>query len=334
MAVLLFHCEKYVIGEPPLDKGYHLSLFCHGSMGVEFFFVVSGFLMAKSAYKKNQLDPVSFLKRKVAAIFPMHVLTFFLAFAAYVISNRMHPVEIIAKAVESIPSFFLIQMTGINLCSPNHITWYLSCMLIAMAVLYPLCRKYYQMFTCYIAPLLGILLLGYCIAGTGRLTGVAQWTGICYKSLIRALSEIALGAAGFEASRRLQQKEFSQGKRIGIAAAELLLFLCTMVYAVGTFPSTWEVIELFAILLLVVLAFSQTGAGSRFFDNRLCYHLGKISLPLYLAQVTPIYLVTGFAEHWTKRQQIAGVIAGTFVLAYIVFLTDHFRHLWKGRKYS
>ena len=34
MAVLLFHCEKYVLGEPSLEDGYHLSLFCHGSMGV------------------------------------------------------------------------------------------------------------------------------------------------------------------------------------------------------------------------------------------------------------------------------------------------------------
>ena len=89
IGVLLFHCEKYVLGEPSLEKGYHLSLFCHGSMGVEFFFLVSGFLMAKSISKKIRMqtelqetlakESLGFLKRKIASIFPMHVMIFILA---------------------------------------------------------------------------------------------------------------------------------------------------------------------------------------------------------------------------------------------------------------
>ncbi len=313
MAVLLFHCEKYVLGEPSLEDGYHLSLFCHGSMGVEFFFLVSGVLMAKSMSKKIRQqtelqetlaqESLGFLKRKITSIFPMHVMTFILAFIAYVLANHMNYIEMMGKAVESIPSFFLIQMSGINLCSPNHITWYISCMLIAMAVLYPLCRKYYEFFTHYLAPLMAILILGGCIATTGRITGVSEWTLVCYKSVLRAVCEIALGMTGFEIAQYISKQKFTYGQRIGLA-----------------------------IFALVVLAFSGVGAGSFIFNNSLCYHLGKLSLPLYLAQLTPIYFICEFGKEWPANKQIAGIVAGTFLLAYLVFGADYLLHHRKGRK--
>ena len=313
MAVLLFHCEKYVLGEPSLEDGYHLSLFCHGSMGVEFFFLVSGVLMAKSMSKKIRQqtelqetlaqESLGFLKRKITSIFPMHVMTFILAFIAYVLANHMNYIEMMGKAVESIPSFFLIQMSGINLCSPNHITWYISCMLIAMAVLYPLCRKYYEFFTHYLAPLMAVLILGGCIATTGRITGVSEWTFVCYKSVLRAVCEIALGMTGFEIAQYISKQKFTYGQRIGLA-----------------------------IFALVVLAFSGVGAGSFIFNNSLCYHLGKLSLPLYLAQLTPIYLICEFGKEWPASKQIAGIVAGTFLLAYLVFGADYLLHHRKGRK--
>lgn len=330
IAVLLFHCGKYVIGEPECGKAYNLSLFCHGSMGVEFFFVVSGVLMAKSACKKNQRtedlslaeDSLEFLKRKYFSIFPMHVVAFILAFVSYVASNRMDWLQIANCAVESIPSLFLVQMTGLGMCSPNHVTWYISCMLIAMAILYPLCRKYYEMFTHYIAPVGAILLLGYCMAATGRLTGVSEWVGITYKSVFRAMIEIALGAAAFEVVRTISEKDYGKTTRKILAFLELLLFGCIMIYCVGTFPRKWEELELFAILLLVILAFSGISYGSGFFDRKIFYHLGKLSMPLYLGQVSVINFVTGFFGKWSHGRQILVIVVLTFVIAYVLMGAD------------
>lgn len=330
MAVLLFHCLKYVIGEPSCDKGYHLSLFCHGSMGVEFFFIVSGVLMAKSAYKKKisgstqplAEDALDFLKRKYFSIFPMHVLAFVLAFFSYTAVNQMNWLETVTSAVESIPALFLVQMTGMGMVSPNHITWYLSCMLIAMAVLYPLCRKYYDMFTHYIAPVSAILLLGYCMETTGKLTGVMVWSGFCYKSVFRAIIEISLGASAFEFVRIVFAKQFTKSARIGFSIAEIVLFVCIMIYCIGTFPRKWEEIELFAILLLVILAFSGQSYGAGIFDHAVFYHLGKLSLPLYLAQVSVINIVTGFLGKWSHSRQILVIVAATFVLAYLLLWID------------
>ena len=50
--VVLFHIEKGFSGLPKYGKTVDFSFFAHGSISVEFFFLVSGFLMAKSIYKK------------------------------------------------------------------------------------------------------------------------------------------------------------------------------------------------------------------------------------------------------------------------------------------
>ena len=348
MAVLLFHCCKYVLWAPSCEKGYHLGLFPHGSMGVEFFFLVSGVLMAKTAYKKNELkgnlshdadgkalaaDCLQFLKGKYLSIFPMHVLAFVFAFVTYAAARKLNWLETISSALESIPNLFLVQMTGTGMVNPNHVTWYLSCMLIAMAVLYPLCRKYYTMFTHYIAPLAAVLLLGYCMKTTGRLTGVSHWSGICYKSVLRAVIEIALGAAAFEIARYISGKNYKKAARHLFAAAELLLFVCIMVYCVGTFPHQWEQLELAALFLLVTLAFSGASSGAGFFDHAVFFHLGKLSLPLYLTQVGVINTVTGLFGEWPHRRQVFAIVAGTFAAAYLLLWMDRgVRYIFDSRR--
>ena len=77
-------------------------------------------------------------------------------------------------------------------------------MLIAMAVLYPICRKFYFSFTSLFGLLLGILMTGALIQLNGNLAGTGQdWWAITFACNFRALGEIALGTVCYEASRRL-----------------------------------------------------------------------------------------------------------------------------------
>lgn len=65
-------------------------------------------------------------------------------------------------------------------------------MLIAMAVLYPICRKFYFSFTSLFGLLLGILMTGALIQLNGNLAGTGQdWWAITFACNFRALGEIA-----------------------------------------------------------------------------------------------------------------------------------------------
>lgn len=328
VSVLLFHLCKYILGEPSYKDGVHLSLFAHGAIGVEFFFLVSGFLMAKSAYKQVEVLKIpqddqtlsknyfQFICRKFLSIFPYHVVAFVLAIAAYVLSERMVLSKILMYVVKSLPNFLLIEMSGINLSNPNHIEWYISCMLLAMAILYPLCVKYYYRFTRFFAPLIAIFLIGYMQYTTGRLTGVSQWTGICYKSLLRSIAEIALGAAAFEICRYLQGRNWSILQRILFTLTELACFVLTMIFVLYTFTVEIEVIVLCLLFALVILAFSGVSYGSGVFNNKVCCWLGSISLSVYLAQLPAIYIATGFFNSFGTQTQliVAAALAGLFTV--------------------
>lgn len=332
MAVLLFHEQKYLLGEASLKHGVHLAFFPHGSIGVEFFFLLSGFLMAKSIFRKvhpadGAVPPLSpneslrFLSHKYASVFPQHCVAFVIAVWVWAVFDGFQTLtQLIQYLLNSIPNFLLIQMTGISLANPNHVEWYISCMLIAMALLYPLCRRYYTAFTRYFAPLGALLILGYLFYTTSSLTGVSVWTGLCYKSVLRAIIEVALGTTAFELSRSLASTPLSRLQRTGLTAAELLLLVCAAAYILLTLPKTYEFYLLGVLFLLLVISFSNVTWGSRLAQNRLNFFLGSLSLPIYLSQLSAIRLTQHFLPQAAHRWQLLAAFLLALLLAAVTML--------------
>ncbi len=334
ICVLLFHIQKYLIGEPKLDS-IRFAGFPHGAMGVEFFFLLSGFFMAKSIDKKRKADPahgdtftgaegLAFIKHKYLSVFPQHLVAFGITFLVYAVTRELSLSETVKKLIDSIPSFFLMQMTGINFTSPNHIEWYISCMLVALAVLYPLCKKHYDVFTKYYAPLGALLLFGHMIYTTKSLTGVMTWNGICYKSMLRALGEVALGTTAYEFSKWLAGSAISPKGKLLLTFAEWGCFVAAMLFVMMTFPKKYEIYALILLFFVVSIGFSEKTYGSEFFNNRFCQFLGKLSLPVYLGQLAAIYIGTTYLTEWDVSVAFSMTVALTFGFAVVIMLLGDF----------
>lgn len=352
MAVLLFHANKYFLDDiavtESIKDAMHLTLFGHGAAGVEFFFMVSGFLMAKSACKRWKMDEkteklpdigtdtVQFLAGKVKAILPYHLITFVIATVSYLVKTRLNPMRTVVFVVSSIPSLFLVQMSGISGGNPNHVEWYISAMLLSMLLLYPLLRKNYSVASRVVAPAVALFVMGWLSQECGRVSGVSVWEGLCYRSVLRGISELCFGIVAFEIVRFMDEKQLNGWIRALLTLIEVAAIAVIAVFFVFNFPNEYEITAAVVIFIIVILAFSRQTLLGVVFDNPVSYFLGKLSLPIYLCQVSCVNFTTVFSKirPTSPVRLVELCVFSTIVMSFVVMAAGDFwaSKLWKVKK--
>lgn len=308
MFIVFYHCQRHYL-KGVLYAG-HFTFFARGYIGVEFFFLVTGFFMARTAYKYGSKLPqtagdepgaasglgretASFVWRKMKAILPYHFSAFGIILAVTAIYERQSAGEVIKTIFNSVPGLLLFSKTGFNFGNLNRVEWYLIAMIFTLMILYPLCRKYYSMYVYVMAPVGGMFILGYLTTNFGSLVGggASTWNGAVYTCMLRALAEISLGASCFEFARRLQEISLTKRQKLFLTAAENGCYLFSFLFVISNLDAKYSIYALLALFLAVGLTISGITYGSRMFDNRVCYFLGSSSLIVYLSQVLPLDMV-------------------------------------------
>ncbi|MDD6436197.1 MAG: acyltransferase family protein [Clostridiales bacterium] len=331
LCILWYHAGSILRGDPALNMGIHPEFFPHGNMAVEFFFLVNGFFFARSISKKVEADEsrdhlltnkelskeyTGFLINKYKNIFIVHLPIYLFSLLVAMFVDPLPLVDTVIRLVDNIPSLFLLQMTGWEMQGSNVIEWYLSAMLIAMAILYPICRKYYYTMTRYFIPLFGVLTFGVMWKNTGYVTGVVTWLGFVFKGSVRGIVEIGLGMTCYEIAKWLQNKYWDCKKiSVLLLIAETVSFLCIITYVILTINKSYEIFIIPLMMILVISAGSGITCGSCFFDKKTVMFLGRLSFSLYLSQLSAIYLAEYFGADLRIRYQVIVATVLAFALA-------------------
>lgn len=329
LIILFFHMEKYVLGEIPLDGTLKFRLFLHGSIGVEFFFLLSGLLLARhvdNIRKKKTKESIGeetskYVVKKYKSIFPYHIIGFIIIFILSILVNKYTFTESFMALIDSIPGVLLIQMTGFMGTVFNHIEWYLSSMLIGIAIIYPFLRKYYDTFVKYVAQLVALLILGYLYFETGKLTGVMKWMVIGYKGTIRGIAELLLGIFGYYLGTELSKlKKLPKKSKVIITLIEFLLYISIIIFSIISFTSKYEFYALFAIYVLLIISYSGITYSRNMFNNKLVYFLGRLSLPIYVTQLSSIIFVNNYLINYSNEVKMIFIFVITIMLALITMV--------------
>jgi len=285
LIVVLNHGLKYLPGQP--------AHFYHSRMAVEFFFIVSGYLLAVSAKRCTGSREVSvwkqmrgFIGHKIALLAPDVFIAWFTAFAVmYMMPPGKNPVQ---DFLSGIFEFFFLREAGFTgFTQANGPVWYISAMLLSMAVLFPVLAGKREFFLHWFAPLAAIFLYGWLSVKFGKIVGEVSWAGFAAKGLIRALAGLCLGCVCYAAAEKLRQYRLRLSGKI-LANIIALLSIVYVIYAIYTNkPSSFDFVIIILLALGITLIFSNTGPGIFGYVpdtvKRGITFLGEFSLDLFLS---------------------------------------------------
>ena len=304
--------------------------FGNGAVGVEFFLVLSGFFLAKNVYKKSQAGPsddigretLSFFAKKYFFIFRYSSIFFITALLIEIIHRHYSLKSSIMLLIDGLPQLFMLDMTGIRFGFVNGYMWYLSAMLISMAVIYPLARKNTSLFIHIIAPLAAILVYGVIIANYGTIATISTWTGIVYKGLLRAFAGALLGCASFAVFEGLKEISFTLFGKIILSIFEIFLYVVAFVYINLRLPDTYFFYFAFLSAIAIPLTLSGFGLGGLIKGNAFFNFLGKTSLVIYLCQWSVHQAIIYFTNLKGNNALIAYIIAVLIVSTACTAIVD------------
>lgn len=259
-----------------------------GYICVEFFFLVSGFLMAKSALTMPDssqglgVETVRFLWKKIRLVLPYYFLAIVFSFVQQIVANGFSFAVAVQNFLLGIWDITFLSASGIEGFSLIYATWYLSAMYLAMLILFPMLRKWKKNFIYIIAPLLAIFLLGYLSQIYGNLDQYTNhWNGV-FSGMIRAVAEISLGCVCYAACEKIKSCRFTRLSRVLITIAQIVGY-GYVVYRMHNLPGKQFGFVLVAILAIcLTLSFSGQGIAAPFFHGSAYPWLGKMSLIIYV----------------------------------------------------
>lgn len=296
LIIVFYHTsDKFFSKYTDIPSG--INFFRFGFIGVEFFFLVSGYFMAKSADKSFDIslaqNTYSFMKRKVSSILPYHLIAFCVIVTQYYCYKGLQPNAGFESFLKTLPTLFFLKETGIEANTVLGMEWYISAMLIVMFIVYPLIVKYGEGFKLLFCPAAAVLFLGVLSHETKRLDVTSQFVfgGLIPKTLVRAFAEICFGSFIYEAVKKLKSSSLSNGKRTALTVAEAACYIIVFIYSTTEHPHFLDYYAFYTLAAGAAITFSEQSFFAKRFNNKAVFFLGKWSLPIYLCQNFGFYFI-------------------------------------------
>lgn len=328
--IFIYHSHKF------LPEGQNL-LFRKGYLAVEFFFIVSGYFFAESVEKNREESTVKFMYRKVKAIFPYYIMAFIIAFVLRQIILEATPGEIVKNMLMGMQEAGFLQMFGIKTQRIyNGVTWYISSMFIAMAVLHPIakrCGEYYSAIGAFILSMAGYAVI---CQENHTLEIADKWfAGITYMGNIRAIAGISMGVACHSVVKAVNslKLELTVWGRIFLTISQLLIWGLLMYILGETEKSALEyyfdyvsIGLFFMIIALSMIEFSQIRI--RINHTKI---VSMLSLLIYLNHRGSIYWIRSMGKLYSSTEKVCLYVVGTMCACVLCYFGGNI--LRKTRKW-
>lgn len=299
--VLFFHVDL----RKPLDF-LPRNIISQGAVGVNIFFILSGFILFYNYFSKN-VNFVEFILKRISKIYPVYLVGLILSGLVYFMVDMKvdYPLEVLIMNVMMIqsylPSFSMVWYGGGSWSISTEFFFYF-CFPIILTVILKLSKKgiLLSMVTVYILSIIpGILhnlsLINFPLSYAFPLFRISEF--ICGMSTATLV--------------------FKYGMKSNNMISILILLLCSIFFIfIGQFLNGYTIQNTIVLPIMIVLLVSVTTKKNSilsFLGNRFFEYLGKISYSFYIIQL-PIML---FLDHSPEFKRL-----DSYALLIIVFLVN------------
>lgn len=314
--VIVLHHGKNVVGEQ------NRLFLIGGSFAVEFFFIVSGYLLMSSISKiktvPNALGTETrrFIVKKYKSFCPEILVAYAIACVFYSIVNREQIMDLFLVTVFE---GTLLRMTGIHIVSINAAVWYVSSMLLCMMIIYPLIRKYPDMAVNVILPLSALLLLGYFCGNMRSPRTPTEWMGWTYRGNLRAFSELSIGVCCYKICDWVKQINFTKLGKWLLTVVEYVCYFVLLYYMYYFNATRRDYFFIVVYAIAIIITFSEQTVDAGIFDKKLCYSLGKYSFSVFLSHAFYAFNLNKLLpENFSDAKKMMIYLLCSFVTGFIV----------------
>lgn len=277
---ICLHHAQYFISEIEWLK--------HAYVFVEFFFILSGYLLFNSFQREAAHSTIAYVKKRIRRLYPEYVYAAIISIVAMGIYLGDFN---LSKAINEL---LMVQNTGLfHLGGYNYPCWYLSVMFVCGGFLYSALNLWFKPVTSFWIPL--CVLLGYTYLG-GLETGIENWqyVGCVSVPMIRGMCGMMLGVlVGLLHERGIMN-------RLDRTTCTLLEIFSLGFVVVGVATDyTSEMVSIIAIWMLILITVDGKGfLSSTLFNNHVWNYLGQYTYGAYLNHAVIIYVLSFINRHF------------------------------------
>ena len=336
-----------------LVLGYHVQFsyddekadaFENGALAVEFFFLLSGYFLARSLEKLSKDDKTNFFKKyfffmknKVTALLNVHILSIVVVLIIIACCDKKNFLD---KFLNGLPSIFLVQMIIIWASDFNKALivpeWYLSAMLICMLFMVPIFLLFSKILKGIFATIILLVVIGIIVVIFGF---AAKWKmneNIVYD--LRAWAEMVVGMFSYYLSIYVKSNTYGNCINIFFKCLEIIGYGVPVILGIIPVSSNYQsymmVVTVICEFCAVFITFAEKGNIIKSEKaNAVFGYLGAISLPIYLFHPVLIILIDYLKKDMKKWLKYVIVFPATIILAFLYrIIADFLNKILKGKE--
>lgn len=288
--IMIFHFDnKYAISQ-------HFGLALGWYIGVEFFFIVSGYLLYANLdvlAEKYRSGP-AYLWYRYRKIYPCYLVSFILCFVFLFLTEKDFSIFNMIKALSN-HFFEVFALQGIGLDERwtyiNNTGWFISILFICDFLIYHCLVKWRDTFVNFVAPIIIIVSFSFLYRNMHGIGGAVQTTGFYENwALMRGLADMCLGILAVRFNSVLAGVKNRKALKTAGILGFLFVIGCSMKY--GNSTSDF----LYALILTASVAIGFLPSDSRIYEKKWILSWSGLTLYLYLlhdvfrTSIFPAYL--------------------------------------------